>query len=77
MLDYRCCVSGNGFEVVKLNLPPNRYWECIVLDSLPLRGLIDLDGLEEKRPLSIPETNFRIILKAHILKLLDFKKQYW
>lgn len=40
MLDYRCCVSGNGFEVVKLNLPPNRYWECIVLDSLPLRGLI-------------------------------------
>jgi len=36
-----------------------------------------LDKLEDQRPLFTQESNFRKILKAHILKLLQFKKEYW
>jgi hypothetical protein len=36
-----------------------------------------LDSLEEQRPLFIQEYNFRNILKAHILKLHGYKKEYW
>ena len=36
-----------------------------------------LDKLEDQRPLFTQESNFRKILKAHILKLLQFKKKYW
>lgn len=39
--------------------------------------LATLDALEENRPLFRQESNFRIILKRHILKLLQFKKEYW
>jgi len=35
-----------------------------------------LDKLEDQRPLFTQESNFRKILKAHILKLLQFKKEY-
>ena len=35
------------------------------------------DGLEEQRPLSRPETNFRAALKEHITKLLEAKRLYW
>jgi len=36
-----------------------------------------LDSLEEQRPLFIQEYNFRNILKAHILRLPGYKKEYW
>lgn len=36
-------------------------------------ALVELDGLEDKRPLTTPETNFRRIVKAHLLKLLDYR----
>ena len=34
--------------------------------------LSELDGLEDLRSLSIPEANFRQIVKAHLIKLLQF-----
>jgi hypothetical protein len=36
-----------------------------------------LDGLEEQRPLSLMERNFRKQLQAHLLKLLESKRVYW
>jgi hypothetical protein len=36
-----------------------------------------LDGLEEQRPLSLLERNFRHPLKLQLLNLLDVKKMYW
>jgi hypothetical protein len=36
-----------------------------------------LDTLEEQRPLFLQEYNFRRILKARIIKLLSYKKDYW
>ena len=36
-----------------------------------------LDNLEEHRTLVIQEWNFRIILKEHILKLLNYKNEFW
>ena len=40
-------------------------------------ALSDLDALENKRALTIPESNFRRILNKHLLRLLDYQKQYW
>ena len=39
--------------------------------------LADLDSLENIRLLTTPERNFRSILKNHLLRLLDYQKQYW
>jgi hypothetical protein len=36
-----------------------------------------LDGLEEQRPLSVIESNFRKLLKTHLISLLDAKRTYW
>lgn len=36
-----------------------------------------LDKLEEQIPLYTQESNFRKIVKKHILKLLKFQKEYW
>jgi hypothetical protein len=36
-----------------------------------------LDGLEEQRPLSIIESNFRKLLKCHLISLLEAKRTYW
>jgi exonuclease III len=36
-----------------------------------------LDALEEQRSLFTQESNFRKILKAHILRLHSYKKEYW
>jgi hypothetical protein len=36
-----------------------------------------LDGLEEQRPLSTPEFNFRIIVKRRITNLLHYNRIYW
>jgi hypothetical protein len=36
-----------------------------------------LDGLEEQRPVSILEFNFRIIAQKRIANLLHFKRVYW
>lgn len=41
------------------------------------RALLELDGIEEKRLVTLPEANFRIILKKQLLDLLNYKKIYW
>ena len=41
------------------------------------KTLLEIDGLEERRRLSIPEANFRGVLKKHLLHLLECKKLYW
>jgi hypothetical protein len=41
------------------------------------KALLELDNLEDRRALSIPERNFRFILKKHLLNLLDYQRQYW
>jgi hypothetical protein len=40
------------------------------------RALVILDKLEENRSLFTQEYNFRKILKKHILKLLQWQKDY-
>ena len=39
--------------------------------------LADLDALENQRALTLPENNFRKIIKNHLLRLLHNQKQYW
>ena len=39
--------------------------------------LAELDELENKCCLNLPDANFRNILKAHLLKLLKYLKLYW
>ena len=39
--------------------------------------LLEMDNLEDARVLTVPESNFRRIIQGHLLKLLDFQKQYW
>jgi exonuclease III len=41
------------------------------------KALNELDELENKRTLSIPKSNFRKFLKAHILRLLKYQQMYW
>ena len=41
------------------------------------KALMEIDKLEEARPLSTPEKNFRKILKDHLIQLLGFQQQYW
>jgi hypothetical protein len=36
-----------------------------------------LDGLEEQRPLLVIESNFRKLLKTHLISLLNAKRTYW
>jgi hypothetical protein len=36
-----------------------------------------LDDIEDKRALTRPEWNCRVIIKRHILRLLDYKNKYW
>ena len=40
------------------------------------KALLELDNIEDKRPLTVPEKYFRKILKAHLLQLLDYQQQY-
>jgi hypothetical protein len=40
-------------------------------------ALLELDNIEDSRGLTIPEANFRRILRNHLLCLLDYQKQYW
>jgi hypothetical protein len=40
------------------------------------KALLELDNLEDSRGLTIPEANFRKNLKAHLLCLLDYQRQY-
>ena len=40
-------------------------------------ALLELDGIEDLRPLTIPEKNFRVILKEHLVVLLGYKREYW
>ena len=40
-------------------------------------ALLELDNIEDKRTLTVPEANFRDILKTHLVTLLDYKREYW
>ncbi|XP_073355187.1 uncharacterized protein [Aegilops tauschii subsp. strangulata] len=40
-------------------------------------ALLELDNIEDKRALTIPEANFRGILKDHLVTLPGYKQQYW
>jgi hypothetical protein len=40
-------------------------------------ALLELDIIEDCRPLSLAETNFRKILKQHLARLLDYQNAYW
>jgi hypothetical protein len=55
-------------------------WDVGVIASLSLKHKQHsavLDKLEEQRPHFMQENNFRNILKKHIIKLLQCKKEYW
>jgi hypothetical protein len=39
--------------------------------------LLDIDNIEDKRPLFVQEYNFRVILKGHINRLLGYQNKYW
>jgi hypothetical protein len=41
------------------------------------KALAELDSIEDKRALARQEWNFRVILKKHLLRLLDYKNKYW
>jgi hypothetical protein len=41
------------------------------------KALAEIDSLEDCRPLSGPEANFRKILKKHLLNLLEYQNAYW
>lgn len=41
------------------------------------KTLAEIDELENKRTLTLPETNFRKILKKHLLRLLSYQREYW
>jgi hypothetical protein len=41
------------------------------------KALLELDNLEDLRPLTMPENSFRRILKKHLITLLDYQNQYW
>ena len=36
-----------------------------------------MDALENLRSLTVPENNFRKIIKNHLLRLLEYQNQYW
>jgi hypothetical protein len=41
------------------------------------KALEEIDKLEDMRLLSVPEVNFRKILKAHLNRLLEYQNAYW
>ena len=36
-----------------------------------------MDSIADRRSLTLPETNFLAILKKHLLRLLQYQKEYW
>lgn len=41
------------------------------------KAILKLDTIEDKRTLSLPEYNYRRILKSHLLRLVNYQKEYW
>src|SRR4051812_9559374 len=41
------------------------------------KAILKMDTIEERRHLTVPETNYRRILKYHLLRLLQHLKEYW
>jgi hypothetical protein len=41
------------------------------------RALLEINNIEDCRPLSCPEANFRKILRAHLLRLSEYQNAYW
>lgn len=41
------------------------------------KALLEIDNIEDRRVLSVPESNFRSILKRHLLRLLRYQKEHW
>ncbi|XP_073358285.1 uncharacterized protein [Aegilops tauschii subsp. strangulata] len=80
------CYAPNAAAVLCKKLKTLRYdlkqWSrkisklSMLIDNCN-KTLLEIDGLEERRRLSAPETNFRVILKQHLLYLLDCQKAYW
>jgi hypothetical protein len=48
----------------------------LLIDSCE-KVLKQVDVIEQARRLTVPENNFRKILKRHIIRLLSYKQQYW
>ena len=80
------CYAPNAAAVLCKKLKTLRYdlkqWSktisklTVLIDNCN-KTLLEIDGLEERRRLSVPEANFRNILKRHLLHLLDCKKAHW
>ena len=80
------CYAPNAAAVLCKKLKTLRYdlkqWSrkisklSMLIDNCN-KTLLEIDGLEERRRLSVPETNFRLILRQHLPHLLDCKKAYW
>ena len=41
------------------------------------KAILELDNLEDRRALSVPEKNFKKIIKKHLITLLEYQQQYW
>lgn len=41
------------------------------------KAILELDSIEDRRTLTVPEHNFWNILKHHLLHLLQYQKEYW
>lgn len=41
------------------------------------KALLELDAIADRRTLTTPESNFQHILKSHLLRLLQYQKEYW
>jgi hypothetical protein len=41
------------------------------------QAIAEIDKMEENRTLSIPEVNFRKVLKVHLARLLSYQHDYW
>ena len=41
------------------------------------KALVELNNIADRRSLTLPEGNFREILKKHLLRLLQYQKEHW
>ena len=41
------------------------------------KAILEMDSIADRRSLTLPEMNFLAILKKHLLRLLQYQKEYW
>ena len=41
------------------------------------KAILEMDSIADRRSLTLPEKNFLAILKKHLLRLLQYQKEYW